>query len=537
MPLIDLRAHDDRDGEASPLTRCDVCIVGTGPAGATIASELATTPLRVTLLESGGFERLADADELNAIESVGRPRVDDQWKVRNRIVGGSSHTWGGRGAPFDEVDFEPRSWVPGSGWPFGLDALAPYLERSATHLGLALGNRFSDERFWEIAPQARYPTPPDPALIRPFYWQFSRDPDEAYPYEYRRFGRSLLARLGPAQTLVTGATALRIDPQPAGRAVRALVFADPGGRRHEIAAPVVVLCAGAIENARLLLASTTVTPAGLGNDRDLVGRYLMDHLRGTTGSFAIPGSRALQKRFGRYNVRGHLFRAGFRLSPHAQRAEGLLNCATWLGEILAPDDPWDGMRRFVRGDASRIRAVRDVVRNLDYVARGVIPYFVERNGVPRKLSALTLETMCEQRPDRDSRVTLSDRRDRFGARLPRIDWRVHPDEPRSIRRLAELAAQELRRMGLPAPALAGWVRDGAGLPPSFVDVAHPTGTTRMAADPQRGAVDTNGQVHGVDGLYVAGSSVFPTAGHCNPTHMIVALAIRTADAVRARMGG
>ena len=240
MPLVDL--YDDPAGAASalPLKSCDICIVGTGPAGATIAAELARSPLNVTILESGSFERREDADRLNDIESVGRRRVTDQFKVRNRIVGGSSYTWGGRVAPFDEIDFEKREWVPGSGWPLAREELAPYLSRSAEHLGLALGQDFSDERLWEIAPAARMENPPDPALLRPFYWQFSRDPQESYPYEYRRFGRGFVERLGPRQTLVTGATVTRVEPTADGSAVRAVVFAAPDGTTHELTADTVV---------------------------------------------------------------------------------------------------------------------------------------------------------------------------------------------------------------------------------------------------------------------------------------------------------
>ena len=84
-------------------------------------------------------------------------------------------------------------------------------------------------------------------------------------------------------------------------------------------------------------------------------------------------------------------------------------------------------------------------------------------------------------------------------------------------------------MELPAPLLSAWVREGADFPPTFVDAAHPTGTTRMSDDPTKGVVDANCRVHGVEGLYVAGSSVFPTVGHCNPTQMIVAMALRLAD--------
>lgn len=531
MPAIDLRA----DGDAVPHAACDVCIVGTGPAGATLARELSGTGLRVTVLESGGVERDLDTDCLSEIENAGRPRNLDQWAVRNRIVGGSSHTWGGRCAPFDEIDFEERPWVPGSGWPAALGDLTPYLDRTASHLGLAVGSGFSDDRFWTLAGRRQPSGVPDPERLLPFFWQFSRDDAETYPFEYMRFGRRLDARVGPNVTLVTGATVLRVDPVESGRAVRSVEFAGPDGRRWTLAAATVVLCAGGIENSRLLLSSDTVTPGGLGNAADLVGRHLMDHLRGPVGLFEVAGSEALQKRLGRYNLRRHLFRAGYRLSPHVQREEQLLNCAAWLGEVWASDDPWSALRRIAGGTLRATDAVA-VARNVGFLSRGARDYFVERNGVPRKLDALELVCMVEQRPDPESRVTLSGQRDRFGMRLPRVDWRSHSDESRTMRRMAELLAEELPRIGLPAPRLAGWVRDAADFPLDFVDVAHPTGTTRMSDDPGSGVVDADCRVHGVDGLYVAGTSVFPTGGHCNPTQMIVALAVRLADHLKERAG-
>jgi choline dehydrogenase-like flavoprotein/nucleoside-diphosphate-sugar epimerase len=532
MPFIDLQLYGE--GNASAIAECDLCIIGSGPAGSTIAGELSDTGLRVTLLESGGFKRSPEADALNELENIGRPRVVDQWTVRNRIVGGSSHTWGGRCGPFDAIDFEERPWVPESGWPFEIGDLAPYLDRTAPYLGLAVGSGFSDERFWTIAGRRRPRSGPDPEVLLPFFWQFSRDDAESYPYEYMRFDRNLVKRLSPNVTLVTGATVLRINPVESGRAVRSVEFAAPDGRRRTLSASTVVVCAGAIENARILLSSDAVTPNGLGNDRDLIGRYFMDHSRGPVGSFKISASKALQKRFGRYNVRGHLFRAGLRLSPEIQRAEKLLNCAAWLGEVVAPDDPWDALRRVFRGKPQLPGDALAIASNAGLFVRGLRDYLIERNGIPRKLEALNLDCMCEQRPDRDSRVMLSERRDRFGMRLSRIDWRIHEDEPRTMRRMAELVVEQFVRMGLPAPLLADWVRDRADFPPTITDVAHPTGTTRMSNHLTKGVVDAQCCVHGVEGLYVAGSSVFPTVGHCNPTQMIVALALRLADHLKAR---
>jgi choline dehydrogenase-like flavoprotein len=529
MPVIDLDSCNDYPRIAG----CDICIIGTGPAGSAIARELSGTNLRVTVLESGGFTRNAETDALNDIENVGHPRVDDQSSVRNRIVGGTSDTWGGRCAPFDAIDMETRDWVPDSGWPFSIEELGPYLDRTALHLGLAVGDGFSDERFWTIASRKAPSFEPDRAVLLPFFWQFSRDDRETYPYEYMRFGRHLVSRLGANVTLVVNATALRIQPDDSGRAVRSVEFAGPDGRRRILPASTICVCAGGIENARILLSSDTVTPRGLGNDRDVVGRYLMDHPRYPVGSFKVFGSEGLQKRFGRYNVRGHLFRAGLRLSPEIQQSEKLLNCAAWLGEVVGPDDPWDALRRIIRAKSQWPDDALAVASNAGLLVRSLKDYFLEGNGIARKLEELELVCMCEQRPDGESRVTLSEHFDRFGVHLPRVDWRTHEDETRTMRRMGELVAEQFARMGLPSLALAPWVHDG-GEPPAFVDVAHPIGTTRMSDDPAKGVVDAQCRVHGIEGLYLGGSSVFPTASHCNPTQMIVALALRLADRLKAQ---
>jgi choline dehydrogenase-like flavoprotein len=100
--------------------------------------------------------------------------------------------------------------------------------------------------------------------------------------------------------------------------------------------------------------------------------------------------------------------------------------------------------------------------------------------------------------------------------------------------LGELLVQELGRLKLPQPVLADWLRAGEDWQPNFRDRAHPMGATRMSVNLKEGVVDANCQVHGVDGLYVAGSSVFPTAGHANPTQMIVAMALRLADWFRLK---
>ena len=536
MPILDTSAFAGNEAVPDCL-QCDICIIGTGPAGITIARELSNTPLRVTVLESGGAERQADTDALNEIESIGWPRVIDQWLVRNRILGGSSSTWGGRCAPFNEVDFQFRDWVPYSGWPFKIDDMISYLDRSATYLGLGTGSGFIDDRVWANIGHQQPKLDLDQDKLLPMLWQYSRDPVNAH--DKVRFGRSLAADLGPNVTVVTNATVLRINVTESGTAVESLEFADTGMRRWSLRASTVVVCAGGIENARLLLSSDNVAPQGLGNEHDLVGRFLMDHTRGQVGRFQLKQGKAVMNLFGNFRSRAvgaNVYHLGLRLSPAIQRSERLLNCAIWVHEQSAPDDPWNSLSRLLRRETDVYQDLRTVLLNAGLIFQGLKERYISHRGLPRKIEAVRLEAMCEQFPNPESRVTLSDHRDRLGIRIPRIDWRVSEEEARTMRRITELMVEQLSRMGFERPTLEEWVRDGAMFPQTFRDVAHPTGTTRMADDPTRGVVDAHCQVHGVAGLFIGGSSVFPTSGQSNPTQTIVALALRLADILKARAG-
>ncbi len=531
MHIPDLRGIASQE-----LLEADVCVIGSGPAGATIIRELAGTGLRAVLLESGGRETQPSVDALSEVENVGWPRCVDQSLLRPRILGGASHLWTGRCAPLDDIDYERRDWVPHSGWPLGPEVVAPYLDRTVAHLGLGIGSGYTGEDFWRLARRRlpRHGVKGDDLL--PFFWQYSRD--ERNRFESMRFGPRLLRQLPQNVRLMTDATVLHINTNPAVSAVQSVEVASPDGRRWTVIAPNVVLCAGGIENARLLLASNRTAPAGLGNQNDLVGRFLMDHPRGSVASFAAADYGRLRRHFGAHNVRcptgNQLFYQGMRLGPAIQRREGLLNCAVWLTEMVAPDDPWSALKRVLRDRAVPRQDALAIMSNLGLFTRGIHRHLIRRQGLPRKFLDLRLSCIVEQRPDRDSRVTLSERLDRFGVPMLRVDWRVNEQEQRTVRRMAELVAAGLEGAGNARPVLDDWVRNAEGFPSEYRDVAHPTGTTRMSADPSSGVVDADCQVHGINGLYVAGSSVFPTGGHANPTQMIVALAVRLADTLKAR---
>lgn len=530
MNLRDLRAVGDDE-----FITCDVCVVGSGPAGATILQELTRAGVDVLLLESGGPSRQALADALSEIEDVGAPRVADQSLMRPRVLGGASSIWSGRCVPLDDIDYERRSWVPHSGWPIGPGDVAPYLDRTVPHLGLGVGRGFNGAGFWRLARRS----PPRQALdgeaLLPFFWQYSRD--ELHRFDYMRFGRRLqAARGGETLRVLTNATVVHVNTDAAAAVVRGVEVADPEGRRHTVHARRVVLCAGGIENARLLLASRRVAGAGLGNGRGLVGRYLMDHPRGSVATFDVRDYRALGRHFGFHSVRSalgtHLFCQGLWLSPRVQAREGLLNCTAWMSELVMPDDPWTAVKRVMTGKGVTRADIKAVASNMGLFARGLHRHLIQHRDLPRKVEALKLTCTVEQQPDPESRVMLSDRVDRHGVPISRIDWRINAAEQATVRRMGRLVTEGLAGQGYRRVVLDDWVARDQPFPPEYQDVAHPTGTTRMSASPAEGVVDRDCMVHGVRGLYVGGSSVFPTSGHANPTQMVVALAVRLADRLK-----
>jgi choline dehydrogenase-like flavoprotein/nucleoside-diphosphate-sugar epimerase len=520
----------------------DLCIVGSGPAGLAIARAFAMFGVRVLVLESGGLEEDARVDALGAIESDGYARELDQTRVRNRIFGGSTQTWKGRCTAFAAIDFAVRDWIPNSGWPIRSSDVEEYLHQAADFL--ALGPNVYDEKVFDLL-GIRPPAPDlDRRTLDTFFWQFSKNLEFPYggaPYGPLQVGREFLRAQPENVRILVNATVTHLNTNREGTRLLSLDVSSIEGTRVTVVPRATVLCAGAIENARLLLSSNRTQPGGIGNVHDNVGRYLMDHLRVEVGDFAPADAGAVQDRFEFYRVKGTFgYRAylpGVVLSQEIQRKEKLLHCASWV-ELrgTAEDDPWPAARALLRRkNVQRLRDLKAALGQPRFVGRGLYRSLVGRRGFRHKGDKLALVCMCEQIPNRESRVVLSSHRDALGVPMSRVHWKVDDRELETLVRTAELVARAFDGAKLPSVRLFDWVRQRQFERSPAIDVAHPTGTTRMSVDPRDGVVNRDCKVHGVEGLYVAGSSVFPTAGHANPTLMIVALALRLADHLKATL--
>lgn len=503
----------------------DVCVVGSGPVGTSIAAELARASLRVCLLEGGGREYEPESQAPYAFESVGHPWGRGPFQRRVRVLGGTSTLWTGRCAPFDPIDFTERAWIPHSGWPIARSELDGYLDRAGPLLGL--GPQIYDDAAW-----ARFgvdpPSPPlDPSLLRMQLWQYSRGEGGGSTH----FARDVLARLEGAQTLtvIVHANVTRVlADEGAARGVEARTLE---GTRLSVRAPTVILACGAIENARLLLVSE------IGNEHDQVGRYLLDHLSPTLGIFDPGDAPRLLDRFGHYwldDERGrHVFYAGVALSERVQRSRRLPSCTASLLVEPRDDAPLLALRRIAKGGGTPRDVARVCGAPLE-LARAAMRRTRHRPEI-LPMRTLSMIAMIEQMPDPESRVTLSTKKDVLGVPIARVDWRVHTAEREAARTMFRLLERELPRIGMPEPRPAPWILGEEDFLDRADDIAHAMGTTRMSRDPRSGVVDQHCAVHGVRGLYLGGGSVFPTGGTANPTLMYVALALRLADHVKSRV--
>jgi len=516
---------DFRELEPGTEIRADLCIIGAGAAGISLALEFAGGPLDVCVLESGGFKDQEATRDLARGEISGRPYQALE-ETRMRAFGGSTNIWHGACTPLDGLDFERRPWVPNSGWPISLRTLVPHYRRAQEVC--SLGPFEYGEECWKRAGL----TPPalDPQKLVAQFFRYSREP------RFGVFYRDALQRASNLRVFLH-ANATHFQPATPGSRVDHVAVRSLEGQHAKVRARAFVLAAGGLENPRLLLDSTAGDARGLGNRNDLVGRYFMEHTYLQAG-FLVPRSHEDARRLllmmqsGDYTVA-----PGFRLAESVQKSQQVLNSAIRVAE---------GTRLDSRGVIAALRigaAIQqgdlpedfaseawEALADIDGVARagyGAWRYDDRHHGEPR---GLALFAQTEQSPNPASRVHLAPERDALGVRRIALDWRLDELDRRTIRVMTERFASELARLDIGRVQLSEWIREEEGGWGETMGFGHHhCGTTRMAHSPASGVVNADCRLHEVENLYVAGSSVFPTNGFANPTLTIVALSLRLAD--------
>ncbi len=519
----------DATTRAGTVQRTDVCIIGAGPAGITVAAELTSSGLSVTVLEIGGeYHDRHDRGELVASlrdhvrgaqsaargSNTGQPYFPLRLS-RVRGIGGATAgllEHGLRARPLDRIDFES----PGSGrWPIGFDDLETHLGAASDYCGIT-----HDGDPW---------TAPEGAILG----GESGVVDVAFRHGARAVFADRAESLAgdPDQTWIINAAATKLDVDTSGHVTRVHVKAG-GGEGFVVESRFVVLATGGLDNARTLLSNEPVL-AAMGPAAANVGRNFMEHMHYVAGHLVPRSDTARSAIAERYCDIGE--EIWLTVDDEVVRTEGLARTAflpvpAYLGSLSLGANAMARLLKSVPYGPFDASLWRSEFKTIWKDRKDVPGFFTDRLKSSRTRDCFAVSAMSEQTPNPDSFVALSDKLDRYGLRLPILHWDVAGKDWDAARRSMDHLSDALAASDL-GDFVPAWTADERG-PAAYTGGWHHMGTTRMSSDPNDGVVDTDLSAHGVANLYVAGSSVFPTSGFANPTLTLVALAIRLGRHVR-----
>lgn len=507
-----------RDGLDVPA---DVCIVGAGAAGITLARKLASSGLRVCLMEGGGFDFSEVSQAVYQGDNLGE-EYDPLHISRLRFFGGSTNHWGGWTRPLDEADFQRRDWISNSGWPINAADLSDYYAETADIL--ELGPHQYDAAYWEKEAGRRLAI--DAGDISSRVFRFSTP---------TRFGTRYRQAINDSQAIYCflNANLTDIGFNEKGDVVKQATFMTENNRRIHVQCRALVLAAGGIENARLMLALNRRHATGIGNVNGLVGRYFSDHSGLWAGLVALSNPKrdlsfyTLHTPFIRSTTHQPRIVASLSLNAETQARNALPNFTAFLMPsnpgVTLSDDVSEGLACF-----------SDVQRLITHQAAASRYGMASWSPLMSSASLHHLIINAEQVPNPESRVTLSMHKDRYGMPRGALDWRFTEQDRALHTRITAAMGQAFGAAGLGRllrPRSYDW-------PPEWREFGrHHMGTTRMASSAADGVVDRDCKVFGQNNLYVAGSSVFPTYGYAQPTFTLVALSLRLADHLYRILGG
>ena len=509
---------DARELPTNSLIEGDVCIIGAGAAGISIALEWMNSPYKIILLEGGGFEYDEKVQELYAGKTTGQ-RYYPLKSSRLHYFGGTTGHWAGFCSTFDPVDFIKRDWVPHSGWPIKREDLDPFYARA--HTNVDLGPYEYDWKYWQKQDPELQPLLKDDSVVWNKIWQFS--PPAQFGLKYK----DTIVKASNVH-LYTYANVTNIKANEGVSSIDEVTIKNYSGKEHTVKAKYFILACCSIQNARILLASNQQAAKGLGNDHDNVGRYFMEHLEIKSAELWLEKPNPLKLYGLNYGVTKA--RAELAITQKKQEEFKILNGTSSLTPLAIAKNMPPMIDVWKEADPRKsMDSAMAMFQKADQI-KAPPPQSSESR-------AFELFTRIEQAPNPDSRVTLDTEKDSLGMPRASLNWVLTPLEKRSIRKIYELIGQQVGVEGIGRVKLMDYLQDeNDNTWPSFTGGGwHHMGTTRMSDDPKNGVVDANCKVHSLANLYVAGASCYVTGAAPNPTLTLIALSLRLSDHVKTLM--
>lgn len=494
----------------------DICIIGAGATGISIALDWIDTSYKVILLEGGGFEYDYQVQELNRGESTGQKYYPLQ-SSRLRYFGGTTGHWAGMCSPFDEIDFMKRDYIPYSGWPINRKDLDPFYAKA--NKALKLGPYNYDFDYWRNELPNLNPFPLDENVI----W------NKMYQYSQANYNALYKDTIVNAKNihLYTYANAVNILANENVSTIKEINVKNHAGKTHHVKAKHFIMACGTMQNARLLLASNSQAKHGLGNDNDNVGRYFMEHLEIASAELWLLKPFPTNLYSWKYGITKAS--AELAITKKTQIEHKILNGTASLFPLAIGKNQKPRMETWQDDDPRS--SAKNMFKNWREAAEAAKD---EKGNIER---AFQLNTRIEQAPNRNSRITIGSEKDELGVPRANLHWQLTNLDKRSIRKIYHLIGQQFGIAGIGRVKLMEYLQDenDNSWPKGTNGGWHHMGTTRMSSDPKNGVVNSNCKVHGISNLFVAGAACYVTSGAPNPTLTAVALSLRLSDYIKLIM--
>jgi len=452
-------------------------IVGAGPAGITVAHKLATANIPSVIFEAGGADYSEESQDFYKGKVIGDPYFDLD-VTRLRFLGGSSNHWAGWCRILEPHDFLARPFVPYSGWPITRATIEPFLPETFDILGIR-------------------PFRPSLPISHDIRWF------EVIKSDHVHFGEKFYAELEKNPNIAVVLNTEVSELKGNGRMVTGAKLWSQGASAGELALDYYVVCTGGLENSRLLLWSNERSSGGVVPNPAALGRYWMEHPMYMAGATILTSEDAFE-----VDAHGHAF---FEPTPEALARREILNFHTQIETM-----PYPGIKQYVA--------------DLACVTPEWTEWISEQLGLHLRCSA-QVHISWEQAPRPENRIMLS-ASDRDASGAPRIElhWTKDALEHRTLLEGMRMFGETLAAKDFGRLKISDWVLDGSPYPDGMELAGnHHMGGTRMGTDPAVSVVDADCKVHGMENLFVGGSSVFATSGQCTPTTTLTALAVRLGD--------
>ena len=537
-----------------PLNNIDVCIIGSGATGTIIFDLLAKKNYNILLIESGDITPAGEAQGLNegylylngskSDDKVAEIKSALQWRTRG--LGGSTNCWSGACKPFHSLTFLKRDWIKNSGWDLKEDQITKYYHIANKYT--EIDSTIFDEGLWKLIGETE-PLKENDELstnfaIRSGYLDFKSNEflDWPGPTRFSKYLNNDKYKKSENKNIIYNSTVVDLTYDSNRNEITSCTITNNSHYKKTIKSKYFILCSGGFENPRLMLIANNRN--GVGNKYDNVGRYYNGHPYGTVADL-ICNNKEVSTKLG-WSFQYHKIYNN-RCMPHLYVTEEtqikykLLNTAF----NLVPELDITSASYIIKTIIDK-KSINDlnisldnmliVMSEIDDVLNNTYRKITNKGAKLRLKESIPIEYIAEGIPKYSSRISLSNKKDKFGCPKINYNWQIDSQEIdnlySSLNILASTVAKnrwgkiKVREQSLPT---------STDYFKGLTDAAHPSGGTRISNDPKKGVVDTNLKVHYLNNLYVCGSSVFPTNGYESPTYTLVALAARLASELENRL--